>query len=130
MTFLIAAAVAILAGAPAVAKEAPTPSLAELVAQGMRPKLPMVLNDGLVMTQVKGDGRILLVIVEDRENVAARMSAADAAQQMAEGIATGFCEDKDTASEMLGAGFAIRADLLLVDGSRISSPIVDRCPEN
>ena len=127
MTFLIAAAAAILAAAPA-GPEAPPPSLAELVAEGMAPQLPMALNDGLVMTEVKSEGQVLLVVVEDRENVAATRPAAEVADEMARGLAHGFCEDKSAATTMLAAGLAIRAELLLTDGSRISSPKVDRCP--
>ena len=123
------AAAALFCAFPAVAQMPDASSFAALVADGMRPELPKPLNDGMVMTEVRAEGGLLVILVEDRQNLAAAMSPEEMAQEMAKGIAMGFCGDKAAAEQMLKIGLSLRADLLLVDGRRIPSPVLDRCPD-
>lgn len=95
----------------------------------MRPGLPKPLNDGMVMTEVAAKDGLLVVLVEDRKNLAATMSPEEMAKEMAKGLALGFCGDKAAAEQMLKIGLSIRSDLLLVDGRRVESPVLDRCPD-
>lgn len=126
---LLLAAAAFLAAGPALAQQAAPPSFAQMVAEGMKPELPKPLNDGLVMTEVGAEGGMLVVLVEDRQNLAASTTPEEMARQMAIGLAMGFCKDKAVAQQMLKIGLSIRADLLLVDGRRIESDVLDRCPD-
>ena len=128
MKSMIAAA-ALFCALPAAAQAPNAPSFAALVADGMRPDLPKPLNDGLVMTEVGAEGGLLVVLVEDRKNLAATMSPEEMAEEMAKGLVLGFCADKAAAEQMLKIGLSIRADLLLVDGRRVASPVLDRCPD-
>ena len=128
MKIMIASA-ALLCALPAAAQAPNAKSFAALVADGMRPELPKPLNDGLVMTEVGAEGGLLVVLVEDRKNLAATMRPEEMAEEMAKGLALGFCADKAAAEQMLKIGLSIRADLLLVDGRRVASPVLDRCPD-
>ena len=122
-------AAALFAAFPAAAQAPNGRSFAALVADGMRPELPKRLDGGLVMTEVSAEGGLLVVRVEDRENIAATMAPEEMAREMAEGIALGFCADREAAEQMLKIGLSIRADLLLTDGRRVESPVLDRCPD-
>ena len=125
---ILFAAAALFCALPAVAQAPNAQSFAALVADGMRPQLPKPLTGGMVMTEVSAQGGLLVVLVEDRENLAATMAPEDMAQEMAKGLAIGFCAEKAAAENMLKIGLSIRADLLLVDGRRVESPVLDRCP--
>lgn len=126
MKLLIAAA--LLATTPALAQNAQPKSFVDHLVEAIRPQVPMALEGGFAMTEVRAEGRILVVAIEDREDQAGSISPADAARDLAEGMASGFCSDKTTADKMFDAGYAIRADIILVDGRRVTGPIIDRCP--
>ena len=128
MKLLISAA-ALLFAAPAFSQAAPSPSIAELVAQGMQSDLPKPLDNGLVMTEVAAEDGTLVVLVEDRENFTAAMPAAVVTQEMVKGLAQGFCRDRTLADQMIAHGFKMRAELLVADGGRIRSAVIDRCPD-
>lgn len=124
----VAAAFALGAAAPAGAQE--SEAFLQQFAEAVRTQLPIVAGHGFVVTRAEGREGVLVVLVEDRNDVAAGMPPGQAARQLALGLAHGFCEKGDEFSAtFFGKGLKLRADLVSTSGERIEGEIVDDCPQ-
>ncbi len=130
MKLVLAAAAALTFAAPALAQPGGESPFLERSAAAVRAELPITLNDGFVVTRAEARDGTLVVLVEDRNDVAAGIGPGVAAAQLGSGLALGFCESGNSFSDQFfGQGLKLRADLLLKSGVRVEGPAIDRCPE-